>query len=815
MHLDDKINLPLPPLSDPENVTTFNNAPITLFLIDGKKIEGKLTRFDSTNAIIGLRHKESGELHEIIMDNIKTMQLTLPIQFTIDPKVSAGNNRSITVPTEPQDFLITFKDQSKLRGKSYGSRVDKNGIHLFKQHNTNQYLDQYLHLYIPKGAIKSNVIGEQLGEILVKDHIAPRKQIDEALEQQQNARAKPLGEYLINHKIVDADQLKIALKQQKAMPSLKLGEILLGENLIDELQLEDALIAQKKERRKPLGEILIENGVVSREQIQQALAKKLGIPFVNLQEFKVTPDIIHKIPASLAFKHKVIPLYQYEGKLAVAIENPMDWEALDALRFHTNKYVEPVIAITEEINWALQFYYSSEDILQAIEPEGSAKDDEAFNSSSFENDGFTSHEESEVTDNIVVKIINKIIMDAYQQGVSDIHIEPNPGNNKVVVRFRKDGTMAVYHKFPPQYRNALISRIKVMARLDISERRKPQDGKINFKQYGPANIELRIAILPTAGGLEDVVMRILSTGKNIPINALGLSINNLDKLMPAITQPYGLFLVCGPTGSGKTTTLHSVLGHLNDAERKIWTAEDPIEITQTGLRQVQVNPKIGLDFATAMRAFLRADPDIIMVGEMRDAETAGVGIEASLTGHMVFSTLHTNSAAESVTRLLDMGMDPFNFADALIGILAQRLAKTLCPSCKKPYHPNDREIQQLAHEYCAGLTPDNATAAEAKAITDKQIEIWLQSFGKKGKFTLYKAPGCKECSDTGYRGRIGLHELLIASQRIKQMILEHAPAFALQKTALDNGMRTLKQDGIEKILQGYTDLTQIRTVCIK
>ncbi len=814
MDLDNKVNLPLPPLSDPANVATFNNAAVTIFLINGKKIEGKLNQFDSTTATIGLRHKESGEQHKIEMASVKTMQLILPLQFTPDPTANA-HNRSISIPTEPQDFVITFTDQSKLRGKTYGSRVDKNGIHLFKQHNTNQYVNQYLHLYIPKGAIKSNVIGEQIGEILIKDQLAPREQIHEALEQQKNARTKPLGEYLISHKIVDTDQLEAALKQQKAMPNLKLGEILIGEKLIDELQLEDALAAQKKERRKPLGEILIENGIVSREQIQQALAKKLGIPFVNLQEFKVSPDVIHKIPANLAFKHKVIPLYQYEGKLAIAIENPMDWEALDALRFHTTKYIEPVIALTEEINWALQFYYSSEDILHAIEPEGDGHDDVPFNSNQFESEGFTSHEESEVTDNIVVKIINKIIMDAYQQGVSDIHIEPNPGSNKVVVRFRKDGTMAVYHKFPPQYRNALISRIKVMARLDISERRKPQDGKINFKQYGPANIELRIAILPTAGGLEDVVMRILSTGKNIPINALGLSINNLDKLMPAINQPYGLFLVCGPTGSGKTTTLHSVLGHLNDSERKIWTAEDPIEITQAGLRQVQVNPKIGLDFATAMRAFLRADPDIIMVGEMRDAETAGVGIEASLTGHMVLSTLHTNSAAESVTRLLDMGMDPFNFADALVGILAQRLAKTLCPGCKKPYHPSDREIQQLAHEYCASLTPDNASAAEAQAITDKQIAKWLQSFGKKDKFTLYKAPGCKECNDTGYRGRIGLHELLIATQRIKQMILEHAPAFELQKAALNDGMRTLKQDGIEKILQGYTDLTQIRTVCIK
>ena len=517
----------------------------------------------------------------------------------------------------------------------------------------------------------------------------------------------------------------------------------------------------------------------------------------------------HLAPTELVFKHKIVPLYEYEGKIVVALENPMDWEALDAMKFHTNKYIEPVMALEEDINWALQFYYTSDDLLNTMD---SMEDSEEFDADDF----LSGKGDTEIADNIVVKTINKIIMDAYQQGVSDIHIEPNPGKLKVVVRFRKDGTLITYHKFPPQYRNALISRIKVMARMDISERRKPQDGKINFKKFGPANIELRVATLPTANELEDVVLRILSSGKNIPINAIGLSSSNRDKIIEAISNPYGMFLVCGPTGSGKTTTLHSLLGHLNNSDRKIWTAEDPIEITQTGLRQLQVNPKVDLTFAAAMRAFLRADPDIIMVGEMRDSETAGVGIEASLTGHLVLSTLHTNSAAESVIRLLDMDMDPFNFADALLGILAQRLAKTLCPSCKKSYRPDGQEIYQLAHEYCQELLPIGISDEEAKPHFDKQIESWRNSFaGSDNNFTLYKASGCKECSDTGYRGRIGLHELMIATPKIKHMILERTPAIDLHKECLASGMRTLKQDGIEKILQGYTDFTQVRKVCIK
>ena len=275
-----------------------------------------------------------------------------------------------------------------------------------------------------------------------------------------------------------------------------------------------------------------------------------------------------------------------------------------------------------------------------------------------------------IVENELVKLLNKIIMDAYRQGVSDIHIEPLPGKGKVGIRFRKDGSLVPYIEIPHSYRSALVARVKIMCDLDISERRKPQDGKIKFKKFGPLDIELRVATIPSQGGVEDIVMRILAAGEPIPLDKLGLSSYNLKMCKATIEKPYGLFFVCGPTGSGKTTTLHSVLGYLNTPESKIWTAEDPVEITQRGLRQVQMNPKAGLTFAIAMKAFLRADPDIIMVGEMRDKETVGTGIEASLTGHLVFATLHTNSAPESIIRLLDMGMDPFNFADSLLAVLA-------------------------------------------------------------------------------------------------------------------------------------------------
>jgi type II secretory ATPase GspE/PulE/Tfp pilus assembly ATPase PilB-like protein len=360
-----------------------------------------------------------------------------------------------------------------------------------------------------------------------------------------------------------------------------------------------------------------------------------------------------------------------------------------------------------------------------------------------------------------------------------------------------------------------VARLKIMCDLDISEKRKPQDGKIKFKKFGPLDIELRVATIPTAGGVEDVVMRILAAGEPIPLEKMGFTAHNLEELHKAVAKPYGLFFVCGPTGSGKTTTLHSVLKYLNTPDTKIWTAEDPVEITQKGLRQVQVNKKAGLDFAVVMKAFLRADPDIIMVGEMRDKETTSTGIEASLTGHLVFATLHTNSAPESIIRLLDMGMDPFNFSDALLGILAQRLAKRMC-SCKQPYNPEGAEIKSFLQEYCDELQNTSTFKKDPKSAMENVYRDWVKTYGNdKGQLTFYKAVGCDKCGGSGFKGRCGLHELLIATDPLKKLIAEKARVSELIAVALEEGMRTLKQDGMEKCLTGMTNMKEVRSVCIK
>jgi type II secretory ATPase GspE/PulE/Tfp pilus assembly ATPase PilB-like protein len=398
------------------------------------------------------------------------------------------------------------------------------------------------------------------------------------------------------------------------------------------------------------------------------------------------------------------------------------------------------------------------------------------------------------SDNAIIKLVNQIIIDAYRRGASDIHIEPNGKERTTMVRFRVDGECLAYQELPAAYRMPLVARLKIMSQLDISERRKPQDGKIRFK-IAEKQLELRVATLPTVNGNEDVVLRILAASKPLPLEKMGLSTRNLAALQGLIKQPYGLVLCVGPTGSGKTTTLHSALGVINTVDTKIWTAEDPVEITQPGLRQVQVNAKIGFTFANAMRAFLRADPDVIMVGEMRDNETAGTAIEASLTGHLVLSTLHTNSAPETVTRLIDMGLDPFSFADALLGVLAQRLARSLCKQCRDPYPISDNELHELSELY------------------GKEPFLELTRDALPGSIKLWKAVGCGACGQSGYRGRIAVHELLVTNDELKQAIQHKASVNEIRQLARQGGMTTLLQDGIAKVLDGHTDLKQIVAVC--
>lgn len=399
-------------------------------------------------------------------------------------------------------------------------------------------------------------------------------------------------------------------------------------------------------------------------------------------------------------------------------------------------------------------------------------------------------------DSVIVRLANQIIAEAYRMEASDVHIEPYSDRKETAVRFRVDGTCFTYMRIPAVYRRAIVSRLKIMANLDISERRKPQDGKIRYKLAKDREIELRVATLPTAGSNEDVVLRLLTAKETMPLEAMDFSPDVVQTVKELAERPHGIILCVGPTGSGKTTTLHAVLKYINTDERKIWTAEDPIEITQEGLRQVQVHPKIGFTFAAAMRAFLRADPDVIMIGEMRDKETADIAIEASLTGHLVMSTLHTNSAVETVTRLLDMGCDSFNFADAMLGVLAMRLCKRICSCCKETYHPTRQEYDELVQGYGARYW---------EKLGVSYTDDW----------TLYRGRGCEVCNQSGFKGRVPIHELLVGSEEIKNLIQSKARTAEVLSVAMRDGMVTLLQNGIQKVLKGVTTYRQVRAVAIK
>jgi type II secretory ATPase GspE/PulE/Tfp pilus assembly ATPase PilB-like protein len=611
--------------------------------------------------------------------------------------------------------------------------------------------------------------------------------------------------------------LAIAFRVRQQMPgsiSSKF-EYLVVDNVIAAGELELATRTARR-KNKNVEDILVEEFQVKPAAIGAALAKYFSVEYEPHKPDRIKPpDLLKNIKRDYSEGNHWIPLEDSKAGVIVMTTDP---ERVRNSRMVENVFPRSkvVYKVTTERDFRLTLdqYFGAEgtsgggesigDLLSSLDDEedgplGAASPDDV----------------SAAADNELVKLVNKIIVDAYHQGASDIHIEPLPGKGKTGVRFRKDGSLGPYIEVPASYRSPLVTRLKIMCDLDISEKRKPQDGKIKFKKFGPLDIELRVATIPTAGGVEDVVMRILAAGEPIPLDKLGVLPANMERLKAAVSKPYGLFFVCGPTGSGKTTTLHSVLGFLNTPETKIWTAEDPVEITQKGLRQCQVNPKAGFTFATAMKSFLRADPDIIMVGEMRDKDTTSIGIEASLTGHLVFATLHTNSAPESIIRLLDMGMDPFNFADALLGILAQRLAKRLC-KCKEAYKPSPDEVKHFLQEYCEELKNTEDFKKDPNAGYKKVFDRFQADYGfGKPDYVMYKPKGCDVCGGSGYKGRTGLHELMVGSDAVKKLIQEHARVAQLFTQALADGMITLKMDGMEKVLQGVTDMLQVRAVCIK
>lgn len=667
------------------------------------------------------------------------------------------------MPSEKQEFELLLEGGDKLRGYTFGFRVDQHGLHLFPVNKAGTYT----HAFVPASALKERRIGPLLGKALVKDKVVSSATIEATLADQQKRRDLPIGEYLKSTAVVTTQELAEALKRQKSMPRLRLGEVLVQENIITEKQLQDALQEQAKNRKIPLGEILVSSGQVTQSDIKRTLAKKMGIPFVDLHQFQVDLDVVKLVPEEIARQHKIMPLYIYDGRLVFAIEDPMLWEPVEALRFRTKMTSDAVMATEADIEWAIDKYYGrtrSEGLMDDLEP-GAIIDDEPEQKN-------TTAAEAEAQEKPIVRFANSLLLDAVRARASDIHIRP--GAQAVDILFRIHGELQNQNTINKTLLPALVSRIKIMGHMNIAERRRPQDGRIRLK-IADRVIDYRVSIIPTVNG-ESVVIRVLDKSKKLQsLESLGFAGKDLADLIDALHRNAGIILVTGATGSGKSSTLYAALQKLVERNLHTISIEEPVESEIAGVEQIQVNNAAGYTFALALRNILRHDPDAIMLGEIRDKETAKIALESAMTGHLVLSTLHTNDAPSTIGRLLEMEVEPYLLSAALLGIVSQRLVRLNCPHCLVPEE----------------VTPDIA-----------------QRLGISTKTVFQRSKGCKECDDTGNAGRTLAYEFMRATPEMKRLINEGRPSAELRKQANADGMTDLPRHAIQLAEEGKISLEQ-------
>lgn len=568
---------------------------------------------------------------------------------------------------------------------------------------------------------------------------------------------------------------------QQVAKKMRLGDALIHEGLINEEQLQQALALQKKSGKR-LGAVLVEMHLVTEHDIVQILSKQLRIPFIDLSNYLIDPVIAKLVPEHIAKKHMLIPINKVGNKLTVAMVDPLNIIAIDDIQLMTGLMVKPVVATQTDILKALQDAYG------AVAQQDKLMDDlDSIGSAEAGDEDLDQLGELGENDAPIIRLCNLVIQQAVQNGVSDIHIEPF--EKELRIRYRQDGVLFTAMSPPKKAAAAITSRVKIMSSLNIAEKRLPQDGRIKIK-VANRMIDLRVSVLPVIWG-EKIVMRILDqTSLRVNLEDLGFEPSTLERFKVGISAPYGIILVTGPTGSGKTTTLYSALTSLNKIDRNCMTAEDPVEYMLHGINQVQCKPEIGLTFAAALRSFLRQDPDIIMVGEIRDFETAEIAIKASMTGHLVLSTLHTNDAPGTVGRIVNMGIEPFMVTTSVLLVQAQRLVRKVCKDCKYEIKPRVEQVAQF------GITPELLRRLELPHINDKNM-------------LFYKGKGCESCNNSGYRGRMGVYEVMVMTERLRDIILNGGSTDDIRRQAVEEGMLSLRESALRKALLGVTSVEEV------
>jgi len=768
--IENVIDLPSAPICmDAEN-EQLQNAEIELHCMNGNIIEANLHTLDGAKKIIHYISIEKQEMEILEFDKLRFILFTSQMQYKGDEDTNENDSAAVEPHNQKQPYKIIFIDGKEFFGDSAITMIDDIGVHFFKVNGS----DIATRIFIPKASTRDFEVGAQLGQILKDNEKLSEEGLKLGLEEQSKKRSRPLGEYLKDKGIVNEVDLENILAQQKKtsdFPKVRLGELLISEGLISDKELNEALDLQKTDRERRLGDILIDIGATTQDAVHSALASKLGLAFVKLKEFSIDIDVLDYIPVIIAKKEQAMPLMISGNRLVVAVPDPTRSDVSKILGFVANKKIEIVISTPGDIDWAINEFYGNNLDVSVSQIESELLLDTEINENSFELEKIANEKP-------IVRLVHSLIIKSVKRGASDIHIRPL--SNGVQVLFRIHGKLTLVKNFSKSLLPAIVSRIKVISRMDIAQRRLPQDGRVQMS-FGDDKIDMRVSTMPTVEG-ESVVIRLLASAATLkPVEELGFNEKDTASFLDLLHRGAGMILVTGPTGSGKSTTLYSAMNVLKQMNVNIITVEDPVEIRLDGLEQVQVMHDIGMDFGRALRNILRHDPDVIMIGEIRDKETANIAFKAAQTGHLVLSTLHTNSAADTIIRLREMKVEPYLIASSLLGVVAQRLITENCEHCRI-----NEEVSSTVRQ--------------------------LMSLGSEEKF--YVGKGCDACGKSGVSGRLPAYEFLQVTESIQHNILENASTLELNQAAESAGMQSIVECALKYARNGDTSIADVHRIFV-